>query len=77
MNRVMLSYDEGDSWRLDGDTVGATRSFATLAGAIACARELTHAAETLIELNVSGFSACVHQEAGWPRRIYTPGRAAA
>jgi hypothetical protein len=77
MNCVSISYDGGDSWQLDGAAVGATRSFATLAEALACARELTHAAETLIELDVSGFHACVHQERGWPSRIYTPSTAAA
>ncbi len=52
------------------------RTFSTLPEAIACARELTNASETMIELQVSGCYACVHRERGWPRRIQAPDRAA-
>jgi hypothetical protein len=76
MNRITISYDGRFTWLLDGDVVGPTRTFSTLPQAIACARELSNAAETLIELQVSGFYACVHQERGWPHRIDAPERAA-
>jgi hypothetical protein len=76
MNRITISYDGRFTWLLDGDIVGPTRTFATLPQAIACARELSNASETMIELQVSGFYACVHQERGWPRRIHAPDRAA-
>ncbi len=76
MNRVTISYDGRFTWLLDGAVVGPTRSFSTLPEALACARELTNASETLIELQVSGCYACVHQERGWPRRIQAPERAA-
>jgi hypothetical protein len=72
-----LRYDDRGPWRLDGDVVGAPRTFATLTDALDCARELTGSAETLIELQVNGFDACIHQETGWPRRIQAPERAAA
>ena len=76
MNRITISYDGRFTWLLDGAIVGPTRSFSSLPEALACARELTDAAEALIELRVSGFYACVHQERGWPRRIQAPERAA-
>jgi hypothetical protein len=76
MNRITISSDGRFTWLLDGAIVGPTRTFSTLPEAIACARELSNAAETLIELQVSGFYACVHQERGWPRRIQAPERAA-
>jgi hypothetical protein len=76
MNRVSLSCDDAETWRLDGEVVGATRSFGSLSEALACARALTDAGETLIELRVSGFYACVHQSQGWPRRIQAPKAAA-
>jgi hypothetical protein len=77
MNRLSVSYDGRFTWLLDGEVVGATRTFSSLPEALACARELTDAAEALIELRVSGFYACVHQEKGWPRRIHAPDRPAA
>ncbi|HXC29775.1 MAG TPA: hypothetical protein VNV38_17590 [Stellaceae bacterium] len=76
MNRVTISYDGRFTWLLDGEIVGPTRTFSTLPQAIACARQLTDASETMIELQVSGFYACVHQERGWPRRVHAPERAA-
>jgi hypothetical protein len=76
MNRVTISYDGRFTWLLDGEIVGPTRTFSTLPQAIACARQLTDASETMIELQVSGFYACVHQERGWPRRVHAPDRAA-
>jgi hypothetical protein len=72
MNRLSLSYDGRFTWLLDGDAIGPTRTFSSLPDAVACARELTGAAEALIELRVAGFSACIHQERGWPRRIHAP-----
>jgi hypothetical protein len=77
MNRLSVSYDGRFSWLLDGEAVGPTRTFTSLPEALACARDMTHAAEALIELRVSGFYACVHQEKGWPRRIHAPERTAA
>jgi hypothetical protein len=76
MKRLSLSCDDAATWHLEGEAVGAMRSFGSLTEALACGRELTHAAETLIELRVSGFYACVHQEQGWPRRIQAPKAAA-
>ena len=76
MKRLSISYDGRFTWLLDGDSVGPTRTFSSLAEAIACARELTQAAPAIIELRVSGFYACVQQEQGWPRRIHAPDRAA-
>ena len=76
MNRITISYDGRFTWLLDGAVVGPTRTFSSLPEALACARQLTNAAETLIELQVSGCYACVHQEPGWPRRIQAPNRAA-
>ena len=76
MKRLSISYDGRFTWLLDGDDVGPTRTFSTLPEAIACARELTQAAPAIIELQVSGFYACVRQEQGWPRRIQAPERAA-
>ena len=77
MNHLSVSYDGRFTWLLDGEVVGATRTFSSLPEALACARELTDAAEALIELRVSGFYACGHQEKGWPRRIHAPDRTAA
>ena len=76
MNQFSVSYDGGEAWLLDGETVGETRTFGSLPEALACARELVDAAESLIELRCSGFYACIHQEQGWPRRIHAPLRAA-
>lgn len=76
MNRITISYNGRSAWLLDGAAVGPTRTFSSLPGAIACARELTNASQTLIELQVSGSYACVHQQRGWPRRIHAPERAA-
>jgi hypothetical protein len=76
MNRFSVSYDGGEAWLLDGEPVGRTRSFGTLPEALDCARKLVDSEESLIELRVSGFYACVHQELGWPRRIHSPLRAA-
>jgi hypothetical protein len=77
MNRLSLSYDGHFIWLLGGDAIGPARTFNSLPEAVACARELTGAAEALIELRVGGFSACIHQEQGWPRRIHAPERVAA
>jgi hypothetical protein len=77
MNQLSISYDGSSTWLLEGDAVGPTRTFNTLSEALAYARELTHATETLIELRISGFYACIHQEQGWPRRIQAPERTAA
>jgi|HubBroStandDraft_6_1064221.scaffolds.fasta_scaffold420966_2 hypothetical protein len=78
MNRLSIGYDERSTWSLDGEAVGPTRTFGSLPDALACARELTNAAEALIELRISGIYACVHQEPGWPHRIVkTPVRSAA
>jgi hypothetical protein len=77
MNRLSISYDGSVEWQLEGEAIGAPRVFGSLPDALACARELTHAAEALIELRVNGFYACVHQERGWPRRIHTPVKTAA
>jgi hypothetical protein len=77
MNRISVSYDGRFTWLLGGEAIGATRSFSTLPEAMACARELTGAAEALIELRIDGFYACVHQTRGWPHRIHMPERTAA
>ena len=77
MNRFWLSHDGAATWQLDGEAVGDTRSFGSLADAIAHARDLAHAEEALIELHVSGFYACVHQERGWPHRIEAAAKKAA
>jgi hypothetical protein len=77
MHRLSLRYGEHETWQLEGSAVGSARYFTTLPDALACARELTHAGETLIELRVSGFYACVHQTPGWPRRIHALTSAAA
>ena len=68
MNRLSISYD-GSTWSLGGDAIGLTRTFSSLPDALACARDLTGAAEALIELRIDGIYACVHQAAGWPHRI--------
>ena len=77
MNRISVGYDDRFTWLLAGDAIGATRTFSSLPDAIACARELTNAAEALIELRIDGFYACVHQEYGWPHPIHTEARRAA
>jgi hypothetical protein len=76
MKRLSISYDGRFTWLLDGDDVGPTQTFSSLAAAVACARELTHAAPAIIELRVSSFYAYIEQEQGWPRRIHAPDRAA-
>jgi hypothetical protein len=76
MNRITISYNGRFTWLLDGALVAPTRAFSALPEAIACARELTNASESLIELQVNGSYACVHQERGWPRRIHAPDSAA-
>ena len=77
MHHLSLRYGEQETWQLEGDAIGPARHFATLPAALACARALTDAGETLIELRVSGFYACVHQIPGWPRRIHAPASEAA
>jgi hypothetical protein len=77
MNRLSISYDGRGSWRLDGEAVGPTRIFSALPAALDDARELTNAAEALIEVRVDGVYACVHQEQGWPHRICAPLKTAA
>jgi len=78
MNRLSISYDGDKTWSLDGSAIGATRTFSSLPDALAYARDLTGAAEALIELRINGIYACVHQKPGWPHRIVdTPLRPAA
>jgi len=77
MNRLSISYDGRGTWLLDGEAVGPTQTFNALPAALDCARELTNAAEALIEVRVSGVYACVHQEPGWPHRICAPLKTAA
>jgi hypothetical protein len=75
-NRLSFTYLGPDDWRLDGGAVGGSQRFASLPAAINFARETTNAAETLIELRIDEFYACVHQDAGWPHRICAPAKAA-
>jgi len=77
MNQISVSYDGRFTWLLSGDAIGPTRTFSSLPEAISCARELTDAAEAMIEMRIDGFYACVHQERGWPHRIHAPDRKAA
>jgi hypothetical protein len=78
MNRLSISYDNDGMWSLDGDGIGPTRVFRSLPDALTRARQLTGAAEALIELHIDGIYACVHQAPGWPHCIVdTPLRPAA
>jgi hypothetical protein len=76
MNRLCFTYNGRDNWQVDGEAIGGSLCFTGLPAAVAHTRKVTRAAETLIELRIDGFYACVHQAAGWPHRICAPDRVA-
>jgi hypothetical protein len=67
---IRLSLDKDHRWRVASDAFGLSKTgFADLPQAIAFAKEVAAEEAAIVELQIDGFSAVIHQERGWPKPI--------